>query len=409
MALSSDKALLCLAGGPAKTLSSPMPSGASLEVSPPPRIPIPHTRRSTDEAWTHHTSGCSSPAATSRLTGGGESSGTSAPPVAHCLHQGYSSRTLRSWQGVAPISPANLVYPLFVTHEADGCEEIPSMPGQCRYGYRRVVSEVERLVHEGLRAVLLFGVVPQSVKDSTGSWADCPESPVVLALQLLSASAVIRSISTLLVADVCLCEYTDHGHCGLLNPHGRIANTQSIQRLAEVSLAYVKAGADVIAPSDMMDGRVAAIKQLLKSEGYEHIPVMSYSSKFASCFYGPFRDAAGSAPGFGDRKGYQLPPGSRGLAIRASVRDADEGADFLMVKPAGVYLDVIREVRNRTTLPIAAYQVSGEYAMLYFGAQHGAFDLKTAVLETITSIQRAGADIVISYFTPQLLKWLKEQ
>lgn len=212
----------------------------------------------------------------------------------------------------------------------------------------------------------------------------------------------------LIAADVCLCPYTCHGHCGILYEDGTLNNEASIARLAEISVSYAKAGCQIIAPSDMMDGRIGAIKKALAETGYgSKVSVMSYSAKFASSFYGPFRDAAKSAPSFGDRRCYQLPPGSSGLAERAVDRDVQEGADILMVKPGLAYLDIVKSIKTKyPTHPMAIYQVSGEYAMLYHGAKAGAFNLQTTLLEVLSCMRRAGADILISYYTPQLLDWL---
>jgi len=254
--------------------------------------------------------------------------------------------------------------------------------------------------------VLLFGVLTKedTKKDPSGSIALDENSPVSRGIKVLRKSFP----DLLVIADVCLCGYTSHGHCGILNQDGTIDNGKSIEMLAEVALAYAKAGAHVVAPSDMMDGRIAQIKKLLNQNGLlGKVAVMSYAAKFASCFYGPFRDAAHSAPSFGDRKAYQLPP-SRGLALRAVQRDIEEGADFVMVKPAGPYLDIIKEVRDLVHTPVACYHVSGEYAMLWHAAKANCFDLKTAVFETLKGMRRAGADIIITYYTPRLLEWLKE-
>ena len=217
--------------------------------------------------------------------------------------------------------------------------------------------------------------------------------------------------SLTLAVDLCLCGYTSHGHCGILKTAGTIDNESSIQRLAEIALNLAQDGAHIIAPSDMMDGRVGAIKEILSNNNLgSSVAVLSYSSKFASCFYGPFRDAAQSAPSSGNRRAYQLPVVSTGLAVRAAERDVIEGADMLMVKPAGPFLDIVKEIKQRFPHhPLAVYQVSGEYAMLWHGARANAFDLRTAVIESLTGMRRAGADILITYFTPQLLDWLKEE
>ncbi|XP_071155673.1 delta-aminolevulinic acid dehydratase-like [Mytilus edulis] len=280
------------------------------------------------------------------------------------------------------------------------------MPGQSRYGVNTLKNALEPLVAKGLKTVLIFGVPSKLPKDDAGSSADSSNTPAIIATRKLR-----EWFPSLMVAcDVCLCPYTSHGHCGILRKDGSIDNDASIKRLAEISLAYAKAGCQIIAPSDMMDGRVGAIKQILADNGLGNtVTVMSYSAKFASSFYGPFRDAAKSAPAFGDRKCYQLPPGSSGLAERAVDRDVQEGADILMVKPGLAYLDVVKMVKTKyPNHPLAIYQVSGEYAMLYHGAKAGAFNLKTTLLEVLTSMRRAGADIIISYYTPDLLDWLKE-
>lgn len=324
------------------------------------------------------------------------------------LHSGYFHPLLRTWQASAStISASNLIYPVFVTDVPDDVQPIASLPGVARYGVNQLEDMLRPLVEAGLRAVLIFGVPSRVPKDEQGSAADSEDSPAVEAVRLLR-----KTFPDLLVAcDVCLCPYTSHGHCGLLSEKGAFLAEESRQRLAEVALAYAKAGCQVVAPSDMMDGRVEAIKTALIKHGLgNRVSVMSYSAKFASCFYGPFRDAAQSSPAFGDRRCYQLPPGARGLALRAVARDIREGADMLMVKPGLPYLDVVREVKDKhPELPLAVYQVSGEFAMLWHGAQAGAFDLRTAVLEAVTAFRRAGADIIITYFTPQLLKWLKEE
>ncbi|XP_059513675.1 delta-aminolevulinic acid dehydratase isoform X2 [Myotis daubentonii] len=294
------------------------------------------------------------------------------------LHSGYFHPLLRTWQAAATtFSASNLIYPIFVTDVPDDVQPVASLPGVARYGVNRLEEMLRPLVEEGLRCVLVFGVPSRVPKDERGSAADAEDSPTVEAVRLLR-----KTFPSLLVAcDVCLCPYTSHGHCGC----------------------------QVVAPSDMMDGRVEAIKEALMAHGFgNRVSVMSYSAKFASCFYGPFRDAAQSSPAFGDRRCYQLPPGARGLALRAVDRDVREGADMVMVKPGLPYLDIVREVKDKhPELPLAVYHVSGEFAMLWHGAQAGAFDLKAAVLEVMTAFRRAGADIIITYYTPQLLQWLK--
>ncbi|BFZ06002.1 hypothetical protein BsWGS_09041 [Bradybaena similaris] len=323
------------------------------------------------------------------------------------LHSGYHHQTLRAWNSLSTtITANNLLYPIFIVDDPDAVQPIKSMPGQSRYGVNRLEEALRPLVEKGLSAVLLFGVPENLEKDEKGSAADAPDTPVILAIRKL------RNLfpSLLIVCDLCLCPYTSHGHCGFLRPDGSIDNEPSIERLGDIAVAYAKAGCHVIAPSDMMDGRIGAIKKaLFKHNMGNNVSVMSYSAKFASSFYGPFRDAAKSAPAFGDRKCYQLPPGSVGLAERAADRDVAEGADFLMVKPGLAYLDVVRLLKQKyPTHPMAIYNVSGEYAMLYHAAAAGAFDLKTAVMEMLHSMRRAGADILITYFTPQVLDWIRQ-
>jgi porphobilinogen synthase len=272
-----------------------------------------------------------------------------------------------------------------------------------RYGINTLKESFEPLVRKGLRSVLLFGVPGDIVKDGRGSGADDVNGPVIQAIRFFRTEFP----EVLVACDVCLCAYTSHGHCGILTEKG-IDNQASIARLAEVALAFAQAGCQLLAPSDMMDGRIRSMKQILLEHKF-NVPVMSYSAKFASAFYGPFRDAACSSPSFGDRKAYQLPPGSRGLARRALIRDANEGADFLMVKPGYPYLDIVRDAKELyPDIPIAIYQVSGEYAMLWYAAQHGVVDLEQGVRESLEAGIRAGATILITYYTPMLLDWLPQ-
>mmetsp|Transcript_57361 Transcript_57361/g.95324 ORF Transcript_57361/g.95324 Transcript_57361/m.95324 type:complete len:387 (-) Transcript_57361:492-1652(-) len=354
-------------------------------------------------------------------------SNMSAPTKA--LHPGYFHPVMRSWQRQSTLKKSDLVYPIFVCDEANAKQPIASMPEQHRWGVNRLSELLDPLVKQGLSAVLIFGVLTQIdcdddkkpplklQKDAFGSVALSERSPVILALRYLRK----KYPSLLLIADVCLCAYTSHGHCGILNGDGFIDNARSIDRIADVALHFAENGADIVAPSDMMDGRVKRIKQRLHERGLAYkCAVMSYSSKYCSNFYGPFRDAAHSAPSakeqqqrvvcnMHDRSTYQLPVSSRGLGIRASVRCFEEGADFLMVKPGLPYLDILRDVKNNVPhVPIAVYQVSGEYAMLWHGAKHGAFELKAIVLETCQSFVRAGAQIIITYYAPQLLQWLND-
>jgi porphobilinogen synthase len=298
-----------------------------------------------------------------------------------------------------------LIYPLFITDNQDEFTSIPSLPNQHRVGLNRLKGFLTPLVAQGLRSVILFGVpLAPGAKDALGTAADDPEGPVIQGIRMIK-----RDFPSLYITvDVCLCEYTSHGHCGILYDDGSMNNAMSVERISDVAMAYALAGAHCVAPSDMNDGRIRAIKLKLIESGISHkVTLMSYAAKFSGCLYGPFRDAAGSCPSFGDRKCYQLPPGGRGLARRAIRRDVDEGADVIMVKPASSYLDIISDAKQLAgDLPIAAYQVSGEYAMIHAGAKAGVFDLKTMAFESTEGILRAGAGIVVSYFTPEFLQWL---
>jgi len=320
------------------------------------------------------------------------------------LHSAIFHPTLRKWQeSNVDIRPHNLMYPIFIVEDDNAIQPITSMPGVSRYGVNKLKEFLQPIVDKGLSSVLLFGVMEDTPKDDLGTPADSKENPVVRAIPKLR-----EWFPNLVIAcDVCLCPYTSHGHCGIIVGN-TIDNDLSIKRLAEISLTYAKAGAHIIAPSDMMDNRIYAIKEILiKNKLEKQVSLLSYAVKFASCFYGPFRDAAKSAPGSGDRKGYQLPPGSRGIAARAAERDVAEGADMLMVKPGLPYLDIVRQTKDKfPDLPLFIYQVSGEYAMLHHGAASGAIDLNSAVMEVITSMRRAGADCIITYFTPMLLNIL---
>src|ERR1700759_1627336 len=299
-----------------------------------------------------------------------------------------------------------LIYPLFISDQPDEETPIPSLPNQKRMGLNRLVPFLEPLVQKGLKSVILFGVpVAPGVKDPEGTAADDPKGPVIQAIKLLRR----RFRDLFLVADVCLCEYTSHGHCGILREDGSLNNDLSVERISDVAIQYALAGAHCVAPSDMNDGRIRAIKLKLIEAGLSHrVVLMSYAAKFSGCLYGPFRDAAGSCPSFGDRRCYQLPPGGRGLARRAIQRDINEGADIIMVKPASQFLDIISDAKViAKDMPIAAYHVSGEYAMIHAAAKAGVFDLKTMAFEATEGILRACASIVFSYFTPEFLDWLE--
>lgn len=324
--------------------------------------------------------------------------------ISSLLHAGYSNPLLREWQGVRPITKSSLMYPIFISEIDDAKEAIDSMPNQFRWGVNRLEEFLGPLVKKGLRSVILFGVI-ESKKDYCGSMADSENGPVIKAVK-----EIRRLFPELVVAcDVCLCEYTDHGHCGLLYEDGTINNAKSVERIAEVSGNYALAGAQIISPSDCMDGRVKAIKQKLVELELSHkVCVISYSAKFASGFFGPFRAAANGAPKFGDRSCYQLPCNARGLAKRAILRDVREGADGIMVKPGTPYLDILAMASKLADdLPIATYQVSGEFAIIHAAAAAGVFELKRHVMETMDGFMRAGANIVLTYFTPELLEWLE--
>jgi porphobilinogen synthase len=279
------------------------------------------------------------------------------------------------------------------------------MPGIVQYGVGNIEECLRPIVDKGLQSVLLFAVEHGIPKDGKGSYADSPRNPVIQVLPKLR-----RCFPDLVIAcDVCLCAYTNHGHCGILDSDGVINNEASIERIAQVAVAYAKAGAHIVAPSDMMDGRIGAIKRGLIDAGLgNRVAVLSYAAKFASGFYGPFRDVTKSAPVFSDRKCYQLPPGSKGLAIRATSRDVTEGCDMLMVKPGLAYLDIVKQTKDaHAEYPLFVYQVSGEYAMLYHAAKAGAIDLRGVLEEVLLSMRRAGADCIITYFTPVILDWLQ--
>jgi porphobilinogen synthase len=289
------------------------------------------------------------------------------------------------------LSLDDLVMPLFVAPEALPNERLP---GLARHGVNGLVREVEELVRLGVKAVILFGIPEGKDEEGSGAWLD--DGVVQQALRSLRP----RFPELLLLTDVCLCEYTSHGHCGVIGHDGRVDNDASLELIARTAVSHVEAGADAVCPSDMMDGRVAAIREQLPQT-----PIVAYSAKYASAFYGPFREAAGSAPAFGDRRGYQMDPGNVREALRECEQDVAEGADVLMVKPALPYLDVVRAVRDRFELPLAAYNVSGEYAMVKAAAAAGDLDERAAAVESLTAIRRAGADIVITYWTKEFASW----
>ncbi len=299
------------------------------------------------------------------------------------------------------LSVDQLVYPLFVAEGLSEPHEIASMPGIMQWPVEQLGREVERIAGLGIPAVLLFGIPNE--KDAVGSQAYADQGVIQQAIRRIKTEVP----DTLVITDVCLCEYTDHGHCGVIH-NDIVQNDASLDLLVRMALSHVEAGADIVAPSDMMDGRVGALRHILDEHGFEQIPIMAYSAKFASGFYGPFREAAGATPQFGDRRSYQMDPANRREALREVDLDIAEGADIVMVKPALAYMDVIREVRDHCDLPIAAYNVSGEFSMIKAAAQNGWIDERRVTLEVLTGIRRAGADIIITYFAPDVAQWLHE-
>jgi porphobilinogen synthase len=293
-----------------------------------------------------------------------------------------------------------LIYPLFVAEGISEPRAISSMPGIMNWPLEHLGREVERIANLGIPAVLLFGI--PNDKDEMGTQAYAEQGIIQQAIRRIKAEVP----AMLVITDVCLCEYTSHGHCGVIH-NGTVQNDESLQLLGQMALSHVEAGADIVAPSDMMDGRVGAIRALLDEQGFNQAPIMAYSAKFASGFYGPFREAAGSTPQFGDRRSYQMDPANAREALREVEMDIAEGADIVMVKPAMAYLDVVRQVRDACNLPIAAYNVSGEYSMVKAAAQNGWIDEQRIVMEVLTGIRRAGADMIITYFAPEVAGWLR--
>jgi porphobilinogen synthase len=299
------------------------------------------------------------------------------------------------------LSAGDFVYPLFVMHGRRQRTEIGSMPGQFQLSLDQLPAEAEELQKLGIPAVLLFGL--PAAKDEIGSEAFAEDGVIQRAVRLLKAEAPDLAVIT----DVCLCEYTDHGHCGRII-NGEVDNDASLELIARAAVAQAEAGADMVAPSDMMDGRVAAVREALDQRGFTQTPILAYSAKYASAFYGPFREAAGSAPQFGDRRGYQMDPGNAREALREIAADLDEGADMVMVKPALAYLDVLARARERFDAPICAYNVSGEYAMVKAAAANGWLDERRITLEILGAIRRAGADFILTYHAKDAARWLEE-
>ena len=300
------------------------------------------------------------------------------------------------------LSPARLIYPLFVGPGRGVRDEIPSMPGQRRYALDTLVEEARAAEADGVRAVILFGIPEKKDEQASGAWAE--DGIVQRALRALRESVP----GMLRFTDVCLCEYTSHGHCGVVQGN-RVANDPTLELLAKTAVSHARAGADLVAPSDMMDGRVGAVRRALDEAGFPDLPILSYAAKYASAFYGPFRDAAQSTPSFGDRRSHQMDPANREEAMREIALDLEEGADVVMVKPALPYLDVLREARTRFDAPLAAYQVSGEYALITAAAERGWVDRRAVALESLLAIRRAGATFIVTYFAREAARWLSQE
>jgi len=316
-----------------------------------------------------------------------------------------SSAAMRSLVRETYLRPGALIYPLFICEGEDVRREVASMPGVFNLSIDEAVKEAESCAALGIGGLLLFGVPDEKDEQGSGAWA--ADGITQRALRAIKASSASKAL--VVIADVCLCEYTSHGHCGLVardGEHYEIANDASVELLAKAAASLAEAGADIVAPSDMMDGRVAAMRAALDAAGKHNVPILSYASKFASAFYGPFREAAGSTPQFGDRRTYQMDGANLREAMREIEQDIAEGADMLLMKPAMPYLDVIREARQRFDLPMGAYQVSGEYSMLHAAFQRGWLEPERAMLESLLSIRRAGADFIVTYFAKDAAKAL---
>ena len=307
---------------------------------------------------------------------------------------------LRGLVSETSLSPAHLIQPMFVVAGENVREDVDSMPGIERFSISELVAEATEVIATGVGSVLLFGI--PSAKDETGTGAYDDEGVVQMAVRALKEAHPELTVIT----DVCLCEYTSHGHCGFLRD-GEVDNDITVELLAKTAISHAEAGADAVAPSDMMDGRVGTIRHQLDEEGHSNVPIVAYSAKYASAFYGPFREAAESTPESGDRSGYQMDPANAEEAVREAELDLEEGADMVMVKPATPYLDVLRRIKDATGAPVAAYHVSGEYSALKAAAQNGWLDERAAVLETLTSIRRAGADAIVTYYAKEAAAWLQ--
>jgi len=308
--------------------------------------------------------------------------------------------SLRDMVRETTLLPSHLIYPLFVQEVSATPEPIEAMPGQMRHTMDSLIAEAEAAAAVGVRGLILFGIPAE--KDPEGRQAYAENGIVQRAVRALKA----RHLPLVVITDVCLCEYTSHGHCGHVEDND-VENDTSLELIARTAVSQVQAGADVVAPSDMMDGRIGAIRHALDERGFTKVPILSYAAKYASAYYGPFRQAAGSAPAFGDRRSYQMDPGNVREALKEVAADLEEGADMVMVKPALAYLDVIRAVKEATNVPVAAYNVSGEFALIEFAARAGVIDRERIIRETLTSIRRAGADLILTYYAKEVAGWLR--
>lgn len=312
------------------------------------------------------------------------------------------TQNIRDMVSETRLNKKSLIYPLFIQEGKGIKEEIKAMPNQFRYSIDKINFEIENLLKMGIKSVLLFGIPDK--KDCTGTSAYIDDGIIQKALREIK-----RNFSEITcITDVCMCEYTDHGHCGILDKNNMVDNDKTIKILSKIAISHIESGADIVAPSDMMDGRIREIRTALDEKGFINIPIISYAIKYASAFYGPFREAADSAPAFGDRKTYQMDYRNRNEALKEALYDIQEGADIIMVKPALSYLDIIRDIKNNIKLPVCAYSVSGEYSMIKMAGKNGIIDEDKVVIETTTSMYRAGTDILITYFAKEIAKFIDE-
>ena len=312
------------------------------------------------------------------------------------------SQNIRNLVSETKVSKSSLIYPIFIQEGNNIKEEIKAMPNQFRYSVDTVSFEIENLLKQGINNVILFGIPDK--KDSVGTGAYVENGIIQKALREIKKN--FNEITC--ITDVCMCEYTNHGHCGILDKNNIVDNDKTIQILGKIATSHIEAGADIVAPSDMMDGRIKEIRKALDNKGFVNTPIISYAIKYASAFYGPFREAADSAPSFGDRKTYQMDFRNRNEAIKEAFYDIEEGADIIMVKPALSYLDIIRDIKNNINLPVCAYSVSGEYSMIKLAGEKGLIDEDKIIIETTTSMYRAGSDILITYFAKDIAKFIDE-